>query len=84
MGLLEEYAVEQASIDEAYLDSTRKITDSSVKIEECARKIKDTIKQQCMLLSSIGVASTTDKRSFIFEPAYGQREHCIGFRRVSG
>src|ERR687885_852177 len=61
MRLLEEYAdvLEQTSIDEAYLDCTKKIAENStIAIEEYAAKIKDAIKQQCGLLSSIGVAST--------------------------
>jgi DNA polymerase IV (DinB-like DNA polymerase) len=61
MRLLEEYAdvLEQTSIDEAYLDCTKKIAENStITIEEYAAKIKDAIKQQCGLLSSIGVAST--------------------------
>src|ERR671939_2200272 len=65
MRLLEEYAdvLEQTSIDEAYLDCTKKLlaaedNNSGVSIEEYAAKIKDAIKQQCGLLSSIGVAST--------------------------
>ena len=64
MRLLEEYAdvLEQTSIDEAYLDCTKKLVadddNSNVSIEEYAAKIKDAIKQQCGLLSSIGVAST--------------------------
>ena len=61
MRLLEEYAdvLEQTSIDEAYLDCTKKIAENNtVTIEGYAAKIKDAIKQQCGLLSSIGVAST--------------------------
>jgi DNA polymerase IV (archaeal DinB-like DNA polymerase) len=62
MRLLEEYAdvLEQTSIDEAYLDCTKKLLaeDDSPSVEEYAAKIKDAIKQQCGLLSSIGVAST--------------------------
>jgi DNA polymerase IV (archaeal DinB-like DNA polymerase) len=61
MRLLEEYAdlLEQTSIDEAYLDCTKKIAENStITIEGYAAKIKDAIKQQCGLLSSIGVAST--------------------------
>jgi DNA polymerase IV (DinB-like DNA polymerase) len=63
MRLLEEYAdvLEQTSIDEAYLDCTKKLLaqDSNyVSIEEYAAKIKDAIKYQCGLSSSIGVAST--------------------------
>jgi DNA polymerase IV (DinB-like DNA polymerase) len=62
MRLLEEYAdvLEQASIDEAYVDCTKKIEDTAggVKIEGYAAKIKDMIRQECGLLSSIGVAPT--------------------------
>jgi DNA polymerase IV (DinB-like DNA polymerase) len=65
MRLLEEYAdvLEQTSIDEAYLDCTKKLlagkdSNSGVSIGEYAAKIKDAIRQQCGLLSSIGVAST--------------------------
>jgi DNA polymerase IV (DinB-like DNA polymerase) len=65
MTLLEEYAdvLEQTSIDEAYLDCTRKLLartedNNSFSIEEYAAKIKDAIKLQCGLLSSIGVAPT--------------------------
>jgi DNA polymerase IV (DinB-like DNA polymerase) len=59
MGILEEYAdvLEQASIDEAYLDCTRKAAGVPV-IEEYARKIKDAIREQCRLSCSIGVGST--------------------------
>jgi DNA polymerase IV (DinB-like DNA polymerase) len=63
MTLLEEYAdvLEQTSIDEAYLDCTKKLLaqDSNyVSIDEYAAKIKDAIKHQCGLSSSVGVAST--------------------------
>jgi DNA polymerase IV (archaeal DinB-like DNA polymerase) len=64
MRLLEEYAdvLEQTSIDEAYLDCTKKLLaaedNSGVSVEVYAAKIKDAIKQQCGLSSSIGVAST--------------------------
>jgi DNA polymerase IV (DinB-like DNA polymerase) len=65
MNLIEEYAdvLEQASIDEAYVDCTKKIADTrrggEVIIEEYAATIKDAIRQQCGgLLSSIGVAPT--------------------------
>ena len=61
MNLIEEYAdvLEQASIDEAYLDCTKKIANARVDIKQYATKIKDTIRQQCEgLLSSIGVAPT--------------------------
>jgi len=58
---LQEYAdvLEQASIDEAYLDCTKKIGNTQVDIKQYATKIKDTIRQQYQgLLSSIGVAPT--------------------------
>ena len=61
MNLIEGYAdvLEQASIDEAYLDCTKKIVITQVDIQQYATKIKDTIRQQYEgLLSSIGVAST--------------------------
>jgi len=61
MSLLEGYAdvLEQASIDEAYLDCTKKIVSTQVDIRQYATKIKDTIRQQYEgLLSSIGVAPT--------------------------
>ncbi|HJT46666.1 MAG TPA: DNA polymerase IV, partial [Nitrososphaeraceae archaeon] len=64
MRILEEYSdvLEQSSIDEAYLDCTRKLlateNKSSANIEGYAARIKDAIKQQCGLLSSIGIAST--------------------------
>jgi DNA polymerase IV (archaeal DinB-like DNA polymerase) len=61
MNLMEEYAdvLEQASIDEAYLDCTKKIVNTQVDIKQYATKIKDTIRQQYEgLLSSIGVAPT--------------------------
>jgi DNA polymerase IV (archaeal DinB-like DNA polymerase) len=61
MSLLEGYAdvLEQASIDEAYLDCTKKIVNTQVDIKQYATKIKDTIRQQYEgLLSSIGVAPT--------------------------
>ena len=64
MRILEEYSdvLEQTSIDEAYLDCTKKLlaleNNSGVNIEEYAAKIKDAIKQKCGLLSSIGIAST--------------------------
>jgi DNA polymerase IV (archaeal DinB-like DNA polymerase) len=59
MGILEEYAdvLEQASIDEAYLDCTKKSAGVPV-IEEYARKIKDAIREQCRLSCSVGVGST--------------------------
>jgi DNA polymerase IV (archaeal DinB-like DNA polymerase) len=69
MEILEEYAdvFEQASIDEAYLDCTNKIsssysstnTNNLSTIEEYALEIKKTIKEKCDgLLTSIGVAPT--------------------------
>jgi len=61
MNLMEGYAdvLEQASIDEAYLDCTKKIADGANNVEEYAAIIKDAIRQQCGgLLSSIGVAPT--------------------------
>jgi DNA polymerase IV (archaeal DinB-like DNA polymerase) len=64
MNLIEGYAdvLEQASIDEAYVDCTKKIADTrrgGVIIEEYAATIKDAIRQQCGgLLSSIGIAPT--------------------------
>jgi DNA polymerase IV (DinB-like DNA polymerase) len=67
MKILEEYAniLEQASIDEAYLDCTDKISSfSSISnnlkvVEEYAQEIKKSIKEKCGgLLTSIGVAPT--------------------------
>jgi len=64
MNILEEYAdiLEQASIDEAYLDCTNKISTSyniHITVEEYALKIKKTIKEKCSgLLTSIGIAPT--------------------------
>jgi DNA polymerase IV (DinB-like DNA polymerase) len=61
MRILETYAdiVEQASIDEAYLDCTKKIISlSDITIEQYASGIKKAIKEQSGLLCSIGVAST--------------------------
>ena len=66
MKILENYAdtLEQASIDEAYLDSTNKISSSNAStstttVEEYALQIKKTIKEKCGgLLTSIGVAPT--------------------------
>jgi nucleotidyltransferase/DNA polymerase involved in DNA repair len=65
MNLIEEYVavLERASIDEAYLDCTKRIDDTgrdgAVNIEEYATKIKDTIKHQCGgLPSSIGASPT--------------------------
>jgi DNA polymerase IV (DinB-like DNA polymerase) len=58
MNVIHEYAdiLEQASIDEAFLDCTTKIQSQSP--ETYAAKIKKTIKQKCGLSCSIGVAST--------------------------
>src|ERR687890_1089489 len=67
MKILEDYAdtFEQASIDEAYLDCTNKISSFSssntnnMNVEEYAQEIKTTIKEKCSgLLTSIGVAPT--------------------------
>jgi DNA polymerase IV (DinB-like DNA polymerase) len=65
MKILEEYAdvFEQASIDEAYLDCTNKISSSNTNnittVEEYAQEIKKTIEEKCNgLLTSIGVAPT--------------------------
>lgn len=60
IALLESYSdtLEQASIDEAYLDCTNKISTSGLTIEQYALVMKKAIKEQCDLLCSIGVAST--------------------------
>jgi DNA polymerase IV (DinB-like DNA polymerase) len=64
MTLLEEFAtiVEQASIDEAYLDCTSEIKKegcSDTAIEELGNKIKQAIKEKCNGLScSVGIAPT--------------------------
>ena len=67
MEILEEYAdtFEQASIDEAYLDCTNKISSSSpntnniTTVDQYAQEIKKTIQEKCGgLLTSIGVAPT--------------------------
>ncbi len=60
IALLESYSdtLEQASIDEAYLDCTNKIFTSGLTIEQYALVMKKAIKEQCDLLCSIGVAST--------------------------
>jgi DNA polymerase IV (DinB-like DNA polymerase) len=61
MRILEEYAdvLEQSSIDEAYLDCTNKISSNpSITIENYTEQIKKSIKEQCGLLTSIGVATT--------------------------
>jgi DNA polymerase IV (archaeal DinB-like DNA polymerase) len=58
MNVIHEYAdtLEQASIDEAFLDCTTRFQSESP--ETYAAKIKMTIKQKCGLSCSIGVAST--------------------------
>jgi DNA polymerase IV (archaeal DinB-like DNA polymerase) len=60
IALLESYSdtLEQASIDEAYLDCTNKISTSGLTIEQYALVMKKAIKEQCNLLCSIGVTST--------------------------
>ena len=61
MKILEDYAdiFEQASIDEAYLDCTNKISTTDVMVEEYAQEIKKSIKEKCGgLLTSIGIAPT--------------------------
>jgi DNA polymerase IV (DinB-like DNA polymerase) len=65
MEILEEYSdtLEQASIDEAYLDCTNKFSSNTnnniTTIEEYALDIKKTIKEKCNgLLTSIGIAPT--------------------------
>src|SRR5919107_1636150 len=63
MKILEDYAdtLEQASIDEAYLDCTNKISsnDNNIRVKEYAKEIKKTIKEKCGGLStSIGIAPT--------------------------
>jgi DNA polymerase IV (archaeal DinB-like DNA polymerase) len=65
MNKLERYAdlLEQTSIDEAYLDCTKKVLSEYNQpyysnIEEYASTIKRTIEEQCKLRSSIGVAPT--------------------------
>jgi DNA polymerase IV (archaeal DinB-like DNA polymerase) len=61
MRVLEDYAdtLEQSSIDEAYLDCTLKINSNpSITIEDYALQIKKSIKEQCGLLTSIGIANT--------------------------
>lgn len=50
---------EQASIDEAFLDCTAKISSSNLTIEEYAKQIKKTIQESCGgLLTSIGVSTS--------------------------
>ena len=58
MNVILKYAdtLEQASIDEAFLDCTIKIQSESA--ETYAAKIKKTIKEKCGLSCSVGVAST--------------------------
>ena len=61
MKILEGYAdiFEQASIDEAYLDCTNKISNINITVEEYAQEIKKSIKEKCGgLLTSIGIAPT--------------------------
>jgi DNA polymerase IV (DinB-like DNA polymerase) len=65
MEILEGYAdtFEQASIDEAYLDCTNKISSSSpnniTTVDQYAQEIKKTIQEKCDgLLTSIGIAPT--------------------------
>jgi DNA polymerase IV (DinB-like DNA polymerase) len=61
MRILEDYAdsLEQSSIDEAYLDCTLKINSNPfATIEDYALQIKKSIKEQCGLFTSIGVANT--------------------------
>jgi len=61
MEILERYAdtLEQASIDEAYLDCTRKISSLNVTVEWYSKEIKKKIQDECHgLLTSIGVATT--------------------------
>jgi DNA polymerase IV (DinB-like DNA polymerase) len=63
MKILEDYAdtLEQASIDEAYLDCTNKISsnDNNITVVDYAQEIKKTIKEKCGgLLTSIGIATT--------------------------
>jgi DNA polymerase IV (archaeal DinB-like DNA polymerase) len=61
MEILEGYAdiFEQASIDEAYLDCTNKISTTDVMVEDYAQEIKKSIKEKCGgLLTSIGIAPT--------------------------
>ena len=61
MKTLEDYAdiFEQASIDEGYLDCTKRVRDFNLNPQLLAQEIKNTIKTQCNGLStSIGVATT--------------------------
>ena len=56
MAVLAQFAdvIEQASIDEAYLDCTKKAADTSPR--QYALRIKRAVKEQCSLLCSVGVA----------------------------
>ena len=61
MDILEKYAdtFEQASIDEAYLDCTNKISSLDITVESYAKEIKMEIKEKCHGLStSIGVSTS--------------------------
>jgi DNA polymerase IV (DinB-like DNA polymerase) len=63
MAILGTYAdtLEQTSIDEAYLDCTKKLLSSSranSNVKQYSTAIKIKIKQQCNLMTSIGVAPT--------------------------
>lgn len=61
MRILEEYAdsLEQPSIDEAYMDCTLKINSNpSLVIDDYVLQIKKTLREQCGLLTSVGVANT--------------------------
>ena len=61
MKILEDYAdiFEQASIDEGYLDCTKRVRSSNLNPQQLAQDIKNSIKTQCSGLStSIGVATT--------------------------
>ena len=61
MEILEDYAdiFEQASIDEAYLECTNKISNTHLTVEAYAQEIKKSIKEKCSgLLTSIGIAPT--------------------------
>jgi len=63
MAILGTYAdtLEQTSIDEAYLDCTKKLLSSSranSNVRQYSTSIKIKIKQQCNLMTSIGVAPT--------------------------
>jgi DNA polymerase IV (DinB-like DNA polymerase) len=61
MKILERYAdtLEQASIDEAYLDCTRKISSMNMTVDWYSKEIKKKIQDECEgLLTSIGVATT--------------------------